>query len=220
MSVRDYAGEGRGLWSADPMRAALALAYFRFTCDLDDEVDSDVGCQILVLDRAKAHPPRACGKPIHQCVVCAADATAFFVERAAIALAEPGATPDIGLAHIQRVSVQRSEGWHRGGLTEWSALEWAGAMAGEAGEAANVAKKIRRIELDVKRRDTEGDLEELRRKLGEECADTLLYLVLLAARCGIDLAAATVAKFNATSAEYRFPERLALAPPISTPADA
>ena len=53
------------------------------------------------------------------------------------------------LNELQQLNVSRAQRWHPGGLAEWSALEWAGAMAGEAGEACNAAKKLKRIETGV-----------------------------------------------------------------------
>lgn len=72
-------------------------------------------------------------------------------------------------------------------LPDWSPLEWAGAMAGEAGEAANLCKKVRRLE------------EVDPAKIGEEIADTIIYADLLAARLGINLEDAVRRKFNAVS---------------------
>jgi hypothetical protein len=53
------------------------------------------------------------------------------------------------LTHVQEMSVSRANRWHGGDFRQWSGLEWAGAMCGEAGEAANVAKKLRRVELEI-----------------------------------------------------------------------
>ena len=117
---------------------------------------------------------------------------------------------DLSLAQLRAVGVARSTEWHKDGLTEWSALEWAGAMAGEAGEACNVAKKIRRLELGAAARGSETDMEALKLQLGDELADTLIYLDLLAARCAISLAEAVVRKFNRTSEEFHFSQRLVL----------
>ena len=72
-------------------------------------------------------------------------------------------------------------------LHDWSPTDWACALAGEVGEACNLIKKLRRGE-DVSRE-----------RIGEELADTLIYLDLLAQRLDIDLAAAVVNKFNADS---------------------
>lgn len=74
----------------------------------------------------------------------------------------------------------------------WNLLEWAGAMAGEAGEAANVAKKLRRGDYA---RDHAAGV----RALADELADVIAYADLLAERAGIDLAGAVATKFNAVS---------------------
>ena len=109
---------------------------------------------------------------------------------------------------LQAINVARCESPDDGfnqKLDEWSILEWAGAMAGEAGEATNVAKKMRRQR--VQRGDDKATIEQL----GEELADTICYAALTAARAGINLGAAVVAKFNKVSQEigstYRLPER-------------
>lgn len=84
-------------------------------------------------------------------------------------------------------------------LKLWSPLEWAGAMCGEAGEAANVAKKL------VRFRDGMGHLNkgftehELNFKLMEELADVVIYADLAAAERGFSLGGAIVDKFNADS---------------------
>lgn len=117
---------------------------------------------------------------------------------------------------VQAISVQRANRWHDGDFRQWSGLEWAGAMCGEAGEAANVAKKLRRVELSLEgnaaSEHATTDLDVLKYKLGRECADVFLYLVLLAARYEIDLQSAIVRTFNAKSEEMGFPERIT-APP-------
>lgn len=115
------------------------------------------------------------------------------------------------IQEVQRVSIERANRWHGGDFRQWSGLEWAGAMCGEAGEAANVAKKLRRVELAI---DGNAASEralvpaELRDKLASECADVFLYLVLLAARYDIDLTPAIVNTFNKKSVEMGFPERV------------
>lgn len=109
--------------------------------------------------------------------------------------------------YIQRVNVERCQHWHPGGLEEWSTLEWAAAMCGEAGEAANVAKKIKRVDSDMANAGGQTR-EKLVDDLAWEIADTFLYLQLLAARENINLYDAIQKKFNHTSEVYGFPERL------------
>lgn len=74
--------------------------------------------------------------------------------------------------------------------SDWSFNDWLGAVTGELGEAANLIKKVRRGDLS---------LEEARDRIAEELADVQTYLDLLAYRCGIDLGAATVDKWNKVS---------------------
>ena len=73
---------------------------------------------------------------------------------------------------------------------DWALSQWANAVCGELGEAANLIKKIERGDFT---------LDEAREELGKELADVLTYLDLLALRAGIDLGAAYRAKFNEVS---------------------
>jgi NTP pyrophosphatase (non-canonical NTP hydrolase) len=109
---------------------------------------------------------------------------------------------------ISAINRRRARRWHPRGLEDWSVLEWAGAMAGEAGEAANAAKKVRRLEQRLRQRKGPVDMADAIRKLAGEVADTYLYLDLLCARVGIDFRAAIVEKFNEVSEREGFPERL------------
>lgn len=116
------------------------------------------------------------------------------------------------IKQIIEAGVSRANRWHKGGLQDWSPLEWAGAMAGEAGEACNAAKKLKRIEDGIANIN-EGDRSLVDRdkaahQVTKEVADTILYGILLAARVGGDLNAALIEVFNKKSEEYGFPERL------------
>ena len=95
-------------------------------------------------------------------------------------------------------------------LDHWTGADWSNAMQGEAGEAGNVVKKLRRIEggLPGNRKPGDDDRELLISKLGAELADTIIYADLLASYYGLDLGAAIVTKFNAISEELGLPERL------------
>ncbi len=110
---------------------------------------------------------------------------------------------------ISDTNLRRAERWHKGGLEEWTVLEWAGAMAGEAGEAANVAKKLRRFDQGIHAATTyKMKRAELVAKLASEIAGTFMYLDLLAQREGIDLRRAIIDEFNRVSEREGFPERL------------
>lgn len=75
-------------------------------------------------------------------------------------------------------------------LQEWTLAEWSNAVCGEAGEMANITKKIRggQFTLDEKKED-----------LAKEIADVVIYCDLIAAAAGIDLGEAVINKFNEVS---------------------
>lgn len=75
---------------------------------------------------------------------------------------------------------------------DWALSQWSNAVFGEAGEAANIIKKIERGDFP---------LEDARPALADELADVAIYLDLLAYRAGIDLGEAIVNKFNRKSEE-------------------
>lgn len=113
------------------------------------------------------------------------------------------------LTHIIETDVARARRWHPGfpDDDQWTGADWSNAMCGEAGEAANVVKKLRRHECEL-RGDLDPDYLDLVEMLGNEIADVLLYAILLAEKYGIDLPAAIVRKFNIVSERQGFPERL------------
>jgi NTP pyrophosphatase (non-canonical NTP hydrolase) len=109
---------------------------------------------------------------------------------------------------ISVVNLKRALRWHRGGLDNWTVLEWAGAMAGEAGETCNAAKRLRRLEQNIRQRKGPTSLAEARSKLATEIGDTYLYLDLLCSRAGINFRQAIIDTFNRVSEREGFPERL------------
>lgn len=111
------------------------------------------------------------------------------------------------LHEIAIVNVERCKVWHPDGLQEWSSLEWAGSMCGEAGEAANMAKKLKRVDTGLKGSNRETR-EQLVAKYKKEIGDTYLYLDLMAQREGLTLEECVVFAFNATSEKEGFPQRL------------
>jgi NTP pyrophosphatase (non-canonical NTP hydrolase) len=119
---------------------------------------------------------------------------------------------DLGV--LRAINAARCARWHGPDTEPWSLADWSNAMCGEAGEAANVVKKIRRIDTgtDQDLIDFPRDPTERRRifvdLLAAELADVVIYADLVAAAEGIDLAAAVVEKFNAVSEREGFPERL------------
>lgn len=85
--------------------------------------------------------------------------------------------------------------------SDWTLLEWAGAMCGEAGEASNVAKKFRRGDYCV---NNVTEVEEL----ADEIADNIIYADILAAQADIDLGEAVRRKWNKTSAKIGYEGRV------------
>lgn len=106
---------------------------------------------------------------------------------------------------LQRANAQRLTKWHTG--RDWSLAEWTNALCGEAGEAANEAKKILRVDtgmvgnFDVSR-------EELLEKLSNEIADVVIYCSLIAHVLDIDLGDQVTQVFNKKSEQLGFVERL------------
>lgn len=112
---------------------------------------------------------------------------------------------------LREKNLSRVHHWHYGfndqAPNQWSGGDWSNAMCGEAGETANVVKKLRRLETGVI---GNGDVskEELLEMLAMEIADTATYLDLLAAYYGIDMGEAIRKKFNIVSDKQGFPEKL------------
>lgn len=84
-------------------------------------------------------------------------------------------------------------------VDSWTASDWACAMAGEAGEACNVVKKIKRFETGGNTDKDPATVEDCVSLLAKELADTVIYCDLLAARLRINLGEAIRSKFNAVS---------------------
>lgn len=112
----------------------------------------------------------------------------------------------ISFDELRRINLQRCRRWHPGGLNDWSLSDWYTATVGELGKAGNVIKKLNRSRDGIVGNNI-GDLG-LKNALRDELADTIIYLDLLAAAAGIDLANAVVSKFNEVSLRNGFPERL------------
>lgn len=114
------------------------------------------------------------------------------------------------LSALAAANTTRMLRWH--GEDNWSVSDWAVAAAGEMGEVCNAVKKLRRVEDGFANINDPGrqltSVEAATEVIAEELADTLLYMLLLANKVGIDLEAAVVKKFNATSCRYGFPDRI------------
>lgn len=128
-----------------------------------------------------------------------------------MALADPTTDVDhFDLAALREANVARAQRWHGEDSEPWSLADWSNAMCGEAGEAANVVKKIRRRETSIPAANLYNtpDLDALGLALSRELADVVIYADLLAAVAGIDLGWAIRRKFNEVSEAQGFPERV------------
>ncbi|KQM36051.1 MazG-like family protein [Sphingomonas sp. Leaf10] len=129
-------------------------------------------------------------------------ALAYEKARSIIARPRPAAAEDF-LTQLRRINTDRYRAWV-GDAQDAGILFDAAELGGEVGELLNVVKKLEREDRGWRgSRAAPGDF-------ADECADVLICLDKLARRKGVDLAAATVAKFNATSAKVDLPHRLAL----------
>lgn len=91
-------------------------------------------------------------------------------------------------------------------IETWTLSDWFTATMGELGEAANVAKKLNRVRDGIT--GNSETPEQLQQMLGEELADTFIYLDLLAQAAGVDLQDAVIAKFNKTSEKIGYKNTL------------
>ena len=86
-------------------------------------------------------------------------------------------------------------------LDSWSIAEWTNALCGEAGEAANVAKKMIRHRDNVSgnMKAEDKDVDKLRERLASEIADVIIYADLTMQALGLDTASVLRDTFNAKS---------------------
>ena len=75
---------------------------------------------------------------------------------------------------------------------------WSNALCGEAGELANLIKKIDRGDFTV---------DDIKHELAHEIGDVLTYLDLLSSILGINTTDALIEKWNIVSERYDYPVR-------------
>lgn len=105
---------------------------------------------------------------------------------------------------LRKMNSSRSKAWHKDVL--WNLSDWGVALAGEAGEVCDAIKKLNRIRDRIQKKPLTK--EQALHNLGDEIADTLLYLDLLAEAAGIDMEEVVKRKFNEISEQHKFPEKL------------
>lgn len=116
----------------------------------------------------------------------------------------------LDLAELRRVSEARQAAWCPEQVPD---LSFRGVeLAGEVGEACNVIKKLERERLGW--RGSRAMVDDL----ADELADVVICADLAAMAASVDLSAAVVRKFNATSDKVGLPHKLA-APKPAAPAE-
>lgn len=113
------------------------------------------------------------------------------------------------IKEFSKINKERCEAPHgfNHALNSWSTSDWFTAVMGELGEAANVAKKLNRVRDGIP--GNKETREELQHNLGEELADTYIYLDLLFQSLGLDVEKCVLAKFDKTS------QKIAYLPPLN-----
>jgi hypothetical protein len=126
-----------------------------------------------------------------------------------LAVAEAKAWSLSDSIRVSEINKQRCTTWHSEG-EEWIITDWTNAVCGEAGELANKAKKIRRLDTGTNARTGEQDREALVSAALDEIADVYLYLDLTRdfLAPNVPLLDIVASKFNRTSEEFGFTERL------------
>jgi hypothetical protein len=123
-------------------------------------------------------------------------------EQVVIDRREPLMLADFRRANVMRCEAEAPRGFAHP-INGWSPLEWAGAMCGEAGEAANKAKKLLRTTMyhagEALRYNRGEKVEAI--NVGLEYADAVIYGDLMLARIGLDSETMIRAAFNSKSIE-------------------
>lgn len=85
----------------------------------------------------------------------------------------------------------------------WKSGDWTNAIAGEAGEACNLTKKIKRMEdgHDQWNKPEDRDVDDLEIRAAKEAADVIIYADLFIQSLGIQTSSILKQVFNAKSDE-------------------
>ena len=102
-------------------------------------------------------------------------------------------------SRLRELNVTRCETAFKHPINDWSPADWGIAMAGEAGEACDAIKKLRRLEDGNNTEKDPQSEEEAKNAIAMELADMIIYADLLSARLGINLEDAIRTKFNIVS---------------------
>lgn len=102
---------------------------------------------------------------------------------------------------FQLANEERCKAGFKHDLSGWSLLEWAGAMAGEVGEACNKAKKLKRIDGNLKGNKAQDDYPTLTEAMAHEIGDAIVYGFLTLSAAGYNAEEVIRHVFNTKSNE-------------------
>lgn len=121
------------------------------------------------------------------------------------------AAPGLDLAQLRVANVARSidpKGFDHP-LDKWSIAEWTNAICGEAGEAANIGKKLIRVRKGSRGNGkNDRDEKKLLKRLAKEIADVVVYADLALASERIDLSEAVRKAWNDKAKEIGYDFKL------------
>lgn len=112
------------------------------------------------------------------------------------------------LRDFQRINRIRSNKWMKSDNPPL--MYFSNAMAGETGEVCNAVKKLERVINGLRNKENGVDkrnVPELEQKIANECADSIIYALLILDRLNFDAQAVISDVFDQKSIEYDFPER-------------
>jgi len=115
--------------------------------------------------------------------------------------------PYLTFKKFQIINDLRSNEWH-GENEDQSLADFGNALAGEAGELCNFLKKIRRVQSGMRYRASEGNIIELTERASYEIADVIIQAFLVATELNLDVETILKTKFNITSDEFGFSQKL------------
>lgn len=206
--AKELRGEIRESWvtlGKNPSDEAVAVATRR----IHHEAADVANFAMMVADRCFALPRTVTPAPAPAEVGAVVGGERLTPEQQALAI-EGGWFPEtadpLSFADLRRANVPRCRAsWHD--EKKWTPTDWACALAGEVGEACDVAKKLKRLSDGIEH-DKSRTRETLTEEIGKELADVICYADLLAASLDVDLGAAVRAKFNEVSERVKSPIRL------------
>lgn len=108
---------------------------------------------------------------------------------------------DMTFAQFQELNARRCNEAFAHGVHGWPLAIWALAIAGEAGELANLVKKIERGDFTI---------AESRQAVLYEMADVMTYCFLLASHLDADAGTALLEKFSVVSERIGWVDERAL----------